>query len=1168
MMKPTRFLPLFAAAALLLPANLNAQSIYGTLTGVVSDPSGAVVAGATLQLRDQQSGSQRDTTSNHEGYYTFVSVPPGAYQLTVTAKGFETVRETGIAILGGDKINVNVALKVGSNTDVIQVTGDVDLIAPVDSGEKADRLTSKELDNFIQLGTNAAEFIKVMPGFGISNGTSNSANYNGQTIGINGNGGGGNQSPLNGAYSYNGLPGNSLDVTADGAHVSDPGCNCATPVNPNSNMISEFKVTMSNFSAENQKGPGVISSVAKGGGQQFHGSAFLSARNAVLNANDWLSNYSRVAKPENAYYYPGFTLGGPVLIPRTNFNRKRDRLFFFTGYQYYYQVLDTGLLRATVPTAGMRTGNFSPAELAKLGNITTTGSAPQQINARGLAVFPGGIIPASAINPSMQALMNLYQMPNADPNSNGGYNWVDDRHFNQNNFQWMTRIDYSISDSTKLYVRYNMQREVQLFPIGLWSAANLNAQPYPTPIQGKNQSDSITASLTHVFNSSMTNEAVFGYTYIGFPNVFEDPSKVTRSTIGYAYKGLFKNGVTQFPNLNASGEVASIGTYGGFEVGGATQGLYADKWLPSFSDTLSKIWGKHTLKAGFFWEHIRNSQPNNASTNGAMTFSNGNSNSIGSAYGDMLIGNLNSYTETNFNRINDISYTTWEGFIQDSWKVSRRMTLELGIRITRFTPWTDDLGFGYSIFDPSKYSPSCTPAQYCGFLWNKRDSSVPVAGFPTRAAFYQPRFGVAYDLFGNGKTVLRGGWGRYYYHSGQFTTGLNVSAGTQVVNLTNNQGTVNTAYAGSATATPLLVSELDTLSYATAALSTGAVDKTDDKNPVTDSYSFTISQRVPYSGLLEVAYVGNQTHNIANSSGAGSDLNLVPVGAMLSSKNGGVDPATLNANNFRPLLGVSDINLATNNLYANYNALQVKYMRSKGRAVIVSNYTYGKALGIVSATLDSFNLRNDYGVQSTNRPHIFNLLASYDLGKVIRNRWAGSFVNGWQFSGVVQLQSGQNLTGQRGQTFSLALNGYKIPGTTFNVSNTSLLGTPNIALTPIVTCDPTKNLAPNQYINPACFSFPTQVGQNGPTTLPVIYGPAYFNADLGVFKNFSIREKQKLQFRLDGYNFLNHPLWSFNGSNLNLGFNGTTGVVSTPLFGTVTTKQGHRIVQLAVKYTF
>jgi hypothetical protein len=1160
MRRPSRLLAGIAFAAA-LATSLPAQSIYGTLTGIVSDPSGAVIAGASVKLRDEQSGSQRDTATNADGYYTFASVPPGAYQLTVTAKGFESYKKTGIALGGGDKLNFNVDLKVGDTAHTVVVTSDADLVVPVDSGEKSDRLTTKELENFIQLGTNAAEFIKIMPGFGIANGTNNIANYNGQTIGINGNGDGGNQSPLNGAYSYNGLPGNSLDITADGAHVSDPGCNCATPVNPNSNMISEFKITMSNFSAENQKGPGVISSVAKAGGKDFHGSAFISARNAVLNANDWLSNFSRVPRPENQYYYPGFTLGGPVILPHTGINKNRDKLFFFTGFQYYYQVLDTGLIRGTVPTAGERTGNFSPAELAKEGNITASGGPPTPINAKGLALYPGGIIPASQLDPNMQALMKLYPQPNADPNSNGGYNWVDDLHFNQNSVQWMSRVDYSISDNTKLFVRYNLQRETQLFPIGLWSSARTQQIPYPSPIQGKNRSDSLTASLTHVFNTTMTNEFVFGYTFIGFPNVFEDPTKVDRSTVGYTYKGLFKNGVAQVPNLAGnSSEAANISTFGGFEVGGKSAGLYANKYMPSASDTISKIWGTHTLKAGVFWEHIRNSQPNNANTQGQLSFSNGNSNSVGNVYADMVLGNLNSYNETNFNRINDIAYDTFEGFVQDSWKVSRRLTLEMGIRITHFTPWADNLGFGFSVFDYSKYSPTCTPLQYCGFLWHKRDPSIPLGGFPTRGAFYQPRFGMAYALGNN--TVLRGGWGRYYYHSSQFTTGLNVSAATQTVTLGNNQGTGGN--------TPLLASELDTLPFNTSALSTGAVDRKDNKDPVTDSYSFTISQRVPWSGLVEVAYVGNQSRDLLNTAGgAGGDINLVPVGAMLSSKNGGVDPGGLNANNFRPLQGFAGLPLATNNLYANYNSLQTTYMRAKGNAVISANYTFGKAMGILSPTLDSFNLNNDYGVQSTNRTHIFNVAYSYTFRKFVRNKWAGGFVNSWQVSGITQIQSGVNLTGQRGQTFGLNLNGAKIPGTTQNISTTSLLGTPNITLSPILTCNPTSNLAPHQFINPSCFSFPTQIGQNGPTTLPVIYGPAYFNADLGIFKNFDIRERKKLQFRFDTYNFLNHPLWSFyNSGNLSLGFNAATGAVNTPLFGTTTTKQGHRIVQLATTFTF
>jgi hypothetical protein len=1162
---------LFALSA----TDSSAQSIYGTLTGIISDATGAVLANATLKLKDENSGSQRDTATNSEGYFTFVSLPPGSYQLSVEAPGFETYRQTKISVLGGDKINVNVTMKVGSAATAVEVVGSADL-APVDSGENSDRLTTKELDNFVQLGPNAAEYIKIMPGFGIQNGTSNVANFNGQTIGINGNGNGGNQSPLNNAFSYNGLPSNSLDITSDGAHVSDPGCNCATPVNPNSNMISEFKVTMSNFNAENQKGPAVISSVTKQGGSAYHGSAFITARNSSLNANDWLNNYSHIAKPTNAYYYPGFTFGGPVQIPFTRFNKNKNKLFFFTGYQYFYQVLDTGLLRDTVPTAGERNGDFSPAELAKegapVGATTASGAPPSPLKAGALVNFPGGIIPASRIDKNMQNMMNLYALPNTDSSTDGGYNWVGDITFNQNSFQWMTRVDYNISDNTKVFVRYNMQREVQLFPIGLWSSTVTQQVPYPTPIEGKNRSDSVTASLTHVFSPTMTNEVVFAYTYIGFPNVFQDPAKVDRNKVGYTYTGLFKNGSTQIPYIVGSGsqELATMGTYGGFEVGGPTQGLYADKWMPTAWDNFSKVLGKHTLKAGFFWEHIRNSQPNNQYTQSQIGFNNGNTFSVGNVFADFLLGNLNSYNETNFNRINDISYDTYEAFVQDSWKVNRKLTIEAGVRITKFTPWKDDLGFGFSIFDYSKFNSNCTPLQYCGFLWHSRDNSVPLGGFPTPGLLWQPRFGMAYDLFGTGKTVLRGGWGRYFYHSAQFTTGLNVSAGMATINLGSSQGNGSVPCPSGQTGNCLIASELGSLGANPGALSIGGVDSKDNRDPSTDSYSFTITQRLPWSSLLEVAYVGNQSRNLLNTTGGiGSDVNMVPIGAMLSSANGGKDPGSLTANNFRPLQGFSDVILATNNLWANYNSLQVAWRRAKGRAVISFNYTFEKAMGILSPTLDSFNLNNDYGVQSYNRPQIFNSAYSYDMGTVVKgNKFLGGIANGWQISGIVQIQSGANLTGQRGQTFGMNLNGAKIPGTTFNASSTSILGTPNMTLTPILTCNPTSNLGPHQYFNPSCFSFPTVVGQNGPSILPVIYGPAYWNADLGIFKNFRLGESRKLQFRVNGYNFMNHPLWSFNGSSaLNLTFS-SAGVMNNPLFGTVTTKQGHRIVSLAANFYF
>jgi hypothetical protein len=1148
---------LVAGCALLLAGNLPAQGIYATLTGVVSDPSQAVVAKAKAVLKDVQSGSQRETVTNNEGYFTFASVPVGTYDLTVEAKGFNLSKVNGIALGGGEKRNVDITLKVGTTAETVEITGTVDQLAPVDSGEKSSTLTTKELQNYVQTGSNAAEFIKIMPGFGISNGSSNKANYSGETIGINGNGDAGSQSPLNAAYSYNGLPGNSLDITADGAHVSDPGCNCDTPVNPNSDMIAEFQVKMSNFSAENQKGPAVISSVAKSGGKDFHGSAFFYARNYAMNANDAYQNALGVPRQENKYYYPGITIGGPVLIPGTRFNKNRNKLFFFTGYEYFNQTLDTGVLKATVPTAGELTGNFSPAEVAKEGNIIANQGPPGQI--KDTVKYPGGIIPANLIDKNMASLMKLYPQPNANPNATGGYNYVQAQTFNQNNIQWMSRVDYSISDNTKLFVRYNLQRETQLFPVGLWWRQT-GQVPYPTSVEGRNKSDSVTASLTHVFNPTMTNEFVFGYTFIGFPNVFADPSKVDRSQVGFGYKGLFKNGVAQIPSFGGNGsqseEAALIFNPGGFEAGGPSAGLYADKWMPSFSDTVTKVWATHTVKAGVFWEWIRNSQPANNNTNGNLNvFS--NPNTTGNEYADLLTGTLNGYNEASFNRINDIAYSTYEGFVQDSWKVSRRLTVELGIRMTHFTPWADRTGAGYSIFDYSQYKSTCTPLQYCGFSWHKRDPNVPIGGFPTRKMFFQPRFGAAYDLFGKGNTVLRGGWGRYYYHSSQFTSGLDVAAGVQTVSLGPNVNNI-----------PLMANQLDTLNFSTQALSPAAVDSKDDKQPYTDSFSFTVSQRTPWSSLLEVAYVGNRSKSLSNSSGAGSNINLVPVGAMLASRNGGADPNNLTADNFRPLLGFSNLFLATNNAYASYNALQVTWLRTKGRYTINMNYAFGKAMGIVNPALDQYNLSNNYGVQAGNRTHIFNAAYSIELGNPARDKILGGFVNGWQLSGITQLQSGPNLTGIQGQNFGMNLNSYKIPGTTFNVSNVALLGTPNIQLNPVLTCDPTAGLAAHQYINASCFSAPTAIGQNGPSVLPAIYGPAFFNSDLGLFKNFTFKESKKLQLRFNGTNFLNHPLWSFNGSNLSLGFDGNTGKLNTPLFGTVTQKQGHRIIQAAVKFYF
>ena len=385
----------------------------------------------------------------------------------------------------------------------------------------------------------------------------------------------------------------------------------------------------------------------------------------------------------------------------------------------------------------------------------------------------------------MLALAELYPKANANPNTTGGYNYTQSEIFAQNNRQFTVRGDYSISDATKVFVRYNYQREVQQFPVGLWWR-NGDQVPYPTPVEGKNKSDAYSGSITHVFSQTMTNETVIAYSFVGFPNVFANPAKVNRANVGYNYKGLFNNGVAQIPSFGNYGpsEAAFVFNPGGFEAGGASQGLYANKWLPSISDTFTKVLGEHTLKAGFFYEWIRNSQPANNFTNGLLQVSAGNTFSTGNEYADLLTGNLSNYSETNKNRINDIHYGTTEFFVQDSYKVNKKLTLEYGIRFTHFQPWEDALGFGYSVFNTAQFSPTCAGSpSFCGFDFHARNKSIPVSGFPSRTLFYQPRVGAAYDVSGKGTTVVRGGWGRFYYHSGQFTAGLDASAGVASASL-------------------------------------------------------------------------------------------------------------------------------------------------------------------------------------------------------------------------------------------------------------------------------------------------------------------------------------------------------------------------------------------------
>jgi hypothetical protein len=349
------------------------------------------------------------------------------------------------------------------------------------------------------------------------------------------------------------------------------------------------------------------------------------------------------------------------------------------------------------------------------------------------------------------------------------------------------------------------------------------------------------------------------------------------------------------------------------------------------------------------------------------------------------------------------------------------------------------------------------------------------------------------------------------------------------------------------------------------------VDRTSNRTPYSDSYSATISQRTPFRGVMEVSYAGNRSRDLVNNGNAGSNINLVPYGAFFNRPGLNVNDA--NPDDYRPLKGFQDVNIITHGLYQDYNSMQVTWNRTSGRYNMLFNYTWAKAMGIVNNG-DMFNISNNYGVMPFDRRHIFNAAYSIEMGNPVKgNRVLGGITNGWQLSGITQLQSGQNLAAIQSyfsQDLTVDSNyTINVNGVAVSPNQRSVNGTTNLAWRPLWTCNPGQNLRDRQYVNGNCFALPTAPGQNGPIVAPPVYGPAFFNSDLGMFKNFMMGETRKLQFRFNAYNFLNHPLWSFiNGSaNLKPSFD-AQGKMNNPLFGQTTEKQGRRIIQLAVKYYF
>ena len=1226
--RPLFLLGLVFSLAVSAP-KLVAQTESATLMGTVVDDSGARIPDATLILTNDTTHDTRKGRSNGEGLYNFPALPPGTYTLVVTRKEFSASRQSGIVLHPADTRNLDVTLKVGELTTAIEVDAGKE---PPANGERTALISASDIAHLSVEGRDVSELVKTQAGFAIvstnANGLANGTYDPGQVTT-----GGGLSN-----FVANGAAGTGVSVSSNGADITDPTSGNSTTQNINQEMVQEVQIQTSAFGADQAKGPIVLNVVTKSGGTEYHGEVYTYFRLHDLNTQNWFSKNQALPDAQDRNIYPGANFGGPVKIPGTSFNRSK-RLTFFAGAEDYVQrgvyaygnALNSSIL-ALVPTANMRNGNFSQAELANyLGTDTVTlasqctpsGSLANYIHVCGQPsgvsntgyTLVNGIIPVGGMDPGAAAILNALPLPNRP--TTGGFNYATTNFENNDLWQAVGKLDDSVTDRLKLSLTYNGERgrNTGIPEAQYYSPANGGPSMGGVDTPGKSTarvySQSLAFQTTYIFSPTMTNEANLSAALNRNDFSLSHPELLTASNLSYPYSGIYPNASKLIPEL------------GDYNFDGLPVALYPDTsngpyfqhtFTPTFSDALSKTLGSHSVKFGVYVQRATSNTSTATSTTNGQVQTNGfltqyylpNGTKITNPDGtqsttllaspaanylaDFAIGDITQFFQQNLQPNLNLYFWNTDFFGTDTWKATRGLTLTFGLRFDHLGPWQDSHGNGIAIFSPELYANPVSQA-LPGLSWHGIDPSVPNSGTPGRLFFYSPRFGFAYDMYGTGLTILRGGFGFYrshdsgndYAQAAETAQSVLVStAGGSGVHLSKlTQGAISLADCTN----PTLANASSHCPSLNATVY--GLDRHDDQQPLTYTYNFTVTQSLQKRMQFEIAYVGSQTHHLLLENSL-QNVDALPIGSLFVP-----DPIThtfilpnslsiAQQGDYRPYRPYQAVDVPRHLAYSYYNGLQASLNRAEGNVRYGFNYTWSKSLGIRTTPgqqSDPIYLRNNYGPLNSDRSQIINATYSFNFGETHfpRHKLLGLAANGWEASGITGFQSGPNLQAIYSLNFKLK----GVVGAN-NVNSTTYLGTPDVSLQPNLTCDPSTGLQAKQYVNGACFALPSIGAQNGSFNFPYLHGPAYFDTDLTLLKNLKTGDKGSLQLRLAAFNFLNHPITSFSGrfpSEANLYYSGTTvpslsnttgncSVVGSACFGYAGYKQGRRVVEIAAKYSF
>ncbi len=1220
---------IFAALCIAVPM-AQAQNT-GTIVGSVYDKTGAVVPDASVRLINQATQDERKTVSNGEGFFTFGTVLPGFYTVKVEAKGFKSFIQVDLELRTTDKRQVIATLELGQATETVTVEARTDII-PVESGARSMDLTAADYEKLPMITRNAAELIRTLPGvITIGNGTTN-----GQSGGMDFTNVGNAQGSVGNGVSAAGAPyrgGTSLLM--DGTNIIDEGCDCTSIALPNPDMISEVKVQTSAFTADNTKGPVVINYLTKSGGSKWHGSGYLYARNSIFNSNTWANDAAGIAKATgDHYYYPGFTVGGPV----PKFNKK---FFIFGGYEHFYQLASGGaILESYIPTTDMQAGNFghtaaNDALCAAMGLTSADNPAAAANNTMCASVhqgaspgFNGSYAPGIGgvaqpitttqvpVDPAATALWSLMPKPNADPtttpNHGNFYLPVPALH---NGYVYRIRGDYNFDDNNKLFITWQYGNDTQPSQGNshMWW---LPGQSVTFPGGGLTAftiTKTANASFLHVFSPTLTNELVGYWTYFAGPQTPKNPSAVLRSTVNYpdSYGTVFDKGKplggVQVPGWNSPGRY-SIPDFSQWDVfSGSGGSYYIKKQNPAVGDNVTKVVKTHSIKAGFYYEMTGNNQGNFNPYNGGFSFGQNSQpdavtgllQGTKNAAANFFMGIASNYNETNYLPLNDQAYKTFAFYAMDSWKVTRRVTVDYGFRFEHIGHWYDRAGFGNAVWVPGRMASDAASGKvYPGIYWHGIDPGIPLSGTPNRFLYTEPRFGLAFDVFGTGKTVVRGGWGRYRFNDqvNDYSSPLALAQQSITSTLGNNQTLLFSE-------TGLAQKPRTTYQYP----SNGAyiLDPKDYEIPYSSNWNLSIDQRLPWNTVLDIAYEGSHSGSLffGGQVGGGGNLgggdlinvNKTPLGAYFSPDPiTGVTPGNLenisgctygtvgsaclaDYHPYGQYYGTNAVNVEEHKGYSNYNALQVIWSKQAGRFTFNTSFLWSKALGFGNNNIDPYNIANNYVVLNIDRPYVWSSSYSYDFGRAYKgdNKLVSGALNHWVISGFTTWQKGANLQAQTSQNLNLSLSYLNPDGSSSPLSQRTLYGTDaNINVQPIETCDPTSGSSGTHLYNLSCFSAPAinpatlghALQANGPRIFPYIHMPNYFQTDLAVIKTFHITERQTVEFRVSSTNWLNHSLIGFGGNALSLGYSTPSGVGTGPWTTSLTPTQQAQFGVAGTKY--